>query len=571
NIKILLLVVAMTTLSIVIAFYYIKPRLHSDILQEFPKIMDSGFKFVFAFLPMVLFLLIEDLNLFFNFGMIIFFHMNLFILHLIFTYDCGTKRAQSSLLFLISYSVSIFLYSTRLAITGDVFFFSLIWGCILFFRQHPSFNVKLFTSVIFIVSSNFFPNLSYLPSNWGDFSSGFYLYYVDGFHQNPLGWKASDTIQEREMIISSLSERNFDSYGGTNFSAFIFMHPFQALVLEVLGEEELQNPHMKTLLQSMEDDPKLLFMDYKARGDALFETWLDKEMILYFTESNQVASNYKRSCSTKPSCLEFIESVSFEEYRSNVPLRREISRALQNSYFLWLQKESLLAKYYQKTPLINSNLYILKSVPKRSATEKYLPYSKLVGHLDQENERSHELEEKGDQYFSEVVSKLKLRMNKDCRKSLILCQALLESAEYFSKEDDNELENRLRNLKQYENLYISDKGFSDQEFNSFKELFLQILPDDLDLADTMLSIATKKFSSNYSFTELEERLEAKSIQQSIQFESEALLLQANHFLDLFPPNFKKAKELLEKALILTPKSEEIQRDYEVVLTNLKKK
>ncbi|MCO4783544.1 MAG: hypothetical protein KC646_14550 [Candidatus Cloacimonetes bacterium] len=534
--------------------------------KDYPSLFKSPVNVVLAMLLIVPFFVILDLKIFFYYGMFLSIILFFLGIYLLLNYRSKGDRAIFTSLFFASYSCATFLYGTRFAITGDVFYFSFLLMIYLFFKQCSSFKVKLGVTLSFVLLSSFMPNYLNLKRVIGSSATSFYQYYVDGFHQNPLSWQKSTILKNRKSIQDILIQKDLSQYGDYCFSGFVNMHPFQFQVLETLGEEKIKNPHIKTLIRKIENDTSSAFIDYRERGEDLFLHWLKEKQFLYFVHSTSKIQSSIYDLSSAELCKSFLNNIDINDFKNNYPLRVDVSIALQNSYYFWLKTNKLLAQHYEKYILDQISFYILKGIPLKKSND-YQPFGQLIDLYKENIEIQDILQDKGSKHFEEMLDKAKASALEDCKKSKVLCQAIQESIIFFSI-DKEDKRRALITLEKMDKDWSLNSSLLQEEYSKFTELIPKILDKDARLANAMMTIAQRKFSENYNLIAIEAKIADALQGENILKRSQELWIEGNKYLDMNPPNFKKALPYLKKAITLNPNSHVMRKDYDMVMKNL---
>ena len=220
------------SLILTIAFYWIYLARSSVSRKPIPRLFGNGITLV-VFGISVLWIISLDSNFNPPLWMLISFLIGMVLVSLYLrNFDFSSVRGLKILFLILSLSISLPLYFSRLVQVSMLFFPGIYLALILFFEESEKELTPIFLTASFVVFSSFFPGLERLEQILGSHGFGIYARGMNTLHQNSLGWEKSSLPQLRRNMNQVLSELGYREDQNSLLLLHPHLHSHSALVLQ---------------------------------------------------------------------------------------------------------------------------------------------------------------------------------------------------------------------------------------------------------------------------------------------------------------------------------------------------
>ncbi len=272
-------------------------------------------------------------------------------------YDLSTPRALLVLFFLVTLSITLVLYFSRLAQVSMIFFPCLYIALILVFKEATGLLVPLLFTVCFSILSNGLPDLRNLEKGFGSYGFGLYARGYNLLHQNLLGWSESPLPALRRQIRTILEDHEYPQKQDFLLALHPHLHSHSALALQFPDQLLYRFPPTILLEQLPDEELRRLYHRFRNSGNGVFQFLLEEGVIGLILFSDQSWSKY----------------VKLEAGLAEVPTnyeRRGFCTWLQRAFWKYLLENSLLDQHYRAFPLNHDGkialvLYLQRGIPTR--------------------------------------------------------------------------------------------------------------------------------------------------------------------------------------------------------------
>ncbi|MEE2924979.1 MAG: hypothetical protein VX619_09405 [bacterium] len=165
-------------------------------------------------------------------------------------FDFKDLRGLKILFILISLTLALTLYFSRLAQVSMIFFPTIYVLMLVTFEENKTLKLPILILITFVTVSNFFPNLEDLENRIGSKGFGLYARGLNTLHQNLLNWNKSKISLYRNSIENSLSNVDFEKGQKALLTLHPHLHSYTALELQFPDHFLFSFPPM-TLLEQL--------------------------------------------------------------------------------------------------------------------------------------------------------------------------------------------------------------------------------------------------------------------------------------------------------------------------------
>lgn len=274
------------------------------------------------------------------------------------------------LFLIISLTTTLPFYFSKLAQVSMIFYPTLYIALILIFNNDSNSKAKVSATVIFILTSNFFPSLDTLETVTDGRGLGIYARGFNSVHQNPLAWHRSDVGILRDAISNNLTNLSYPDELKSLIMIRPHLHSYTPLELQFADNFLHDFPPVVLLEQLQKQKLVEIYRTLSDVGLQSFQTVVDQAKIPLILVGSDLWSEYLKpefDLSKVPSQLD----------------RKSFCEWFNLSYWKYLIENDLLDKNYRSIALgTNSTskllLFIHNKFPTKLENEQMKDNQSLI-------------------------------------------------------------------------------------------------------------------------------------------------------------------------------------------------
>ena len=473
----------------------------------------------------------------------------------LFKFNFSSIKGLKLLFLLISLSITLTLYFSRLAQVSMIFFPSLYIVLIMTFEECKNWKIPACIAIILFISSNFFPNLQSMEKIFGSSGIGLYTRGFNSLYQNPLNWTKTNVGEYRGNIEKGLSALSFPEQINSLLMLHPHLHSYTALELQFPDHLLYSFPPITLLEQLPKVMIKEMHNNFIEYGLNHFKTMLaqgDIPLILFGTDHWSKYLKLNINLDKVP--------VEFE--------RNYFCNWLNLSSWKYLIENNKLDKYYTYITLNTGSskklfLFVHKKFSEKSnfQTKGYKPG--LIAFVDKFREERNPQIKVAELLFQKATFYFDLKQFWSASILLRIASELDQEHLEIKKDLEIVMQN-LNSHQRYQHKLYRLGGVAKSLHPDLDNLWGYRKGID-SLSQNLKNYLISKEDFNKTASGSQNQSEGKNVnEQSLKVEAEEIFIKA---AEIFHSNPELARELLLKTLEIYPNHEDARMDLKILENN----